>query len=70
MRMDWMVILLPGSVLTGLTPQQLEAVLAHELAHIRRHDYLLNLLQTVYKRYGHQQASVEIFQAAAEVLAK
>ncbi|MCH7688435.1 MAG: M56 family metallopeptidase, partial [Planctomycetes bacterium] len=40
------VILLPGSVLTGLTPQQLEAVLAHELAHVRRHDYLLNLLQT------------------------
>lgn len=40
------VILLPGSVLTGLTPSQLEAVLAHELAHIRRHDYLANLLQT------------------------
>lgn len=40
------LILLPGSVLTGLTPQQLEAVLAHELAHIRRHDFLLNLLQT------------------------
>jgi len=40
------VILLPASTLTGLTAQQLEAILAHELAHIRRHDYLVNLLQT------------------------
>jgi beta-lactamase regulating signal transducer with metallopeptidase domain len=40
------VILLPGSALTGLTTPQLEAILAHELAHIRRHDYLVNLLQT------------------------
>ena len=41
------VILLPTSSLTGLTVQQLEVVLAHELAHIPRHDYLVNLLQTV-----------------------
>jgi beta-lactamase regulating signal transducer with metallopeptidase domain len=41
------VILLPASVLTGLSPRQLEAILAHELAHIRRHDYLVNLLQAV-----------------------
>ena len=40
------VILLPVSALAGLTPQMMEAVLAHELAHIRRHDYLLNMLQT------------------------
>jgi beta-lactamase regulating signal transducer with metallopeptidase domain len=40
------VILLPASALTGLTAQQLEAILAHELAHIRRYDYLINLLQT------------------------
>jgi beta-lactamase regulating signal transducer with metallopeptidase domain len=38
-------ILLPASAFTGLTPQQLEAVLAHELAHVRRHDYLVNVLQ-------------------------
>jgi hypothetical protein len=41
------VILLPVGALTGLTVQQLEAIIAHELAHIRRHDYLINLLQTV-----------------------
>ena len=41
------VILLPASTLTGMTPQQIEMVLAHELAHIRRHDFLVNLLQAV-----------------------
>ncbi|HEX7183723.1 MAG TPA: M56 family metallopeptidase [Thermoanaerobaculia bacterium] len=41
------VILVPASALSGLTPQQLEAILAHELAHVRRNDYLVNLLQTV-----------------------
>lgn len=40
------IILLPGCTLTGLSPGQLEAVIAHELAHVRRHDYLVNLLQT------------------------
>jgi beta-lactamase regulating signal transducer with metallopeptidase domain len=40
-------ILLPASSLTGLTPAQLEMILAHELAHIRRHDFLVNLLQAV-----------------------
>jgi len=44
----WMrpVVLIPASALVGLTPSQLEAVVAHELAHIRRYDYLVNLLQT------------------------
>jgi beta-lactamase regulating signal transducer with metallopeptidase domain len=41
------VILLPTSTLCGLTPLQLRAILAHELAHVRRHDYLVNLAQTV-----------------------
>src|SRR5689334_1133166 len=39
-------LLLPLSAITGLDPDQWTAVLAHELAHIRRHDYLVNLLQT------------------------
>jgi beta-lactamase regulating signal transducer with metallopeptidase domain/biopolymer transport protein ExbD len=41
------VILLPASIFSGLTPDQIEAVLAHELAHIRRCDYLVNLIQTL-----------------------
>jgi beta-lactamase regulating signal transducer with metallopeptidase domain len=41
------VILLPACALVGLTPRQLEAIIAHELAHIRRHDYLANILQRV-----------------------
>ena len=41
------VILLPASVITGLAPAYLDAVLAHELAHVRRHDYLINTLQTL-----------------------
>ncbi len=39
------VILMPLGVLNDLTPTQIEALLAHELAHVRRHDYLVNLLQ-------------------------
>ena len=41
------VVLMPASALAGMAPEQLEAILAHELAHIRRHDYLVNLLQTL-----------------------
>jgi beta-lactamase regulating signal transducer with metallopeptidase domain len=48
MVIGWLrpVILLPGAALTGLSPGQLEAVIAHELGHIRRHDYVINVLQT------------------------
>ncbi len=41
------LILLPASALTALSAEQLEVVLAHELAHIRRADYLWNILQTM-----------------------
>jgi beta-lactamase regulating signal transducer with metallopeptidase domain len=41
------LVLLPVSALTSLTAEQLEVVLAHELAHIRRADYLWNMLQTM-----------------------
>src|SRR5262249_8005167 len=39
------MVLLPASLITQLTPEQLEAVILHELMHIRRHDYLVNILQ-------------------------
>src|SRR5687767_8289675 len=41
------VVLLPTAALAGLSPDQLRAILAHELAHVRRHDYLVNLLQSM-----------------------
>jgi len=41
------IILLPPAACLGLSPQQLEAVLAHELAHIKRYDFLVNSLQRI-----------------------
>jgi len=41
------VIILPVAAVAQLPPAQVEAILAHELAHVRRHDYLVNLLQRV-----------------------
>ena len=41
------VVLLPAALLTRMPVELLEALLAHELAHIRRHDYLVNVLQGV-----------------------
>ncbi|HEY1113370.1 MAG TPA: M56 family metallopeptidase [Chitinophagaceae bacterium] len=41
------IILLPVAALNNLTTQQVEAILLHELSHIRRHDYLVNLLLTL-----------------------
>jgi len=40
------VILVPAGALLHLSPEELEAVIAHELAHVRRRDYLVNLLQS------------------------
>ncbi len=39
-------VIFPVAALAGLSPAQIEALLAHELAHVRRHDYLINLLQS------------------------
>lgn len=41
------VVVLPASLVIHLPPAQVETILLHELAHVRRHDYLLNLLQAV-----------------------
>jgi len=44
-------ILLPISILSGLTPDQVEVLLAHELAHIRRCDHLINTLQRLIEAF-------------------
>lgn len=41
------LLLMPAGLLSGLDPTAVEALLAHELAHIRRHDYLVNFTQCV-----------------------
>jgi beta-lactamase regulating signal transducer with metallopeptidase domain len=48
MVVGWLkpVILIPGSLVMGIPAAELEALLAHELGHIRRYDYLVNGLQT------------------------
>ena len=41
------VILFPVGMVNQLTPQELEAVLSHELAHIRQHDFVINIIQSI-----------------------
>ena len=41
------VILLPIALTSGLTPQQIDSILAHELAHLARYDHVVNVLQRV-----------------------
>jgi beta-lactamase regulating signal transducer with metallopeptidase domain len=41
------IVLLPLSAITLLGPEELEVVLAHELAHVRRADFFWNILQTI-----------------------
>ncbi|WP_028101522.1 M56 family metallopeptidase [Pseudoduganella violaceinigra] len=41
------VVLMPAALVARMPPELLEALLAHELAHVRRHDFLVNLLQNV-----------------------
>jgi bla regulator protein BlaR1 len=49
MAIGWLkpVVLIPATMVTGLNSAQLEMLILHELAHIRRHDYLVNFLQTL-----------------------
>ncbi|PYF72844.1 M56 family metallopeptidase [Pedobacter nutrimenti] len=41
------VILMPLGMLNGLSLAEVEAILSHELAHIKRRDYLVNILQSL-----------------------
>jgi len=51
MTTGWLrpVILLPAALLTSMQMDQLRLLLAHELAHIRRHDYLVNMVQNIVR---------------------
>jgi beta-lactamase regulating signal transducer with metallopeptidase domain/cytochrome c5 len=48
MMTGWLrpVVLIPAGMITGLPPEYVRALLAHELAHVRRFDYLINILQS------------------------
>jgi bla regulator protein blaR1 len=39
------IVLVPAGMLAGLSSSQIQTIFLHELAHIRRHDYLINLVQ-------------------------
>jgi bla regulator protein BlaR1 len=40
-------IIVPAAILSGLNPEQVEAILVHELAHIRRYDHVIMIIQTL-----------------------
>jgi len=48
----WPTILVPPAMLAGMSADQLRAVLAHELAHVRRYDYLAGLVQMLIEAAG------------------
>lgn len=41
------IILFPIGMLAGLSTQQVESILLHELSHVKRHDYLVNVIQSI-----------------------
>ena len=45
------LILFPIGMVNHLTPEELEAVLSHELAHIVRHDFVINIIQSIVESF-------------------
>jgi Zn-dependent protease with chaperone function len=60
------LILLPFSMLTRLSPAQLEAILVHELYHIRRNDYLINIGMTCFRSIFFFNPFARLFYKALE----
>jgi beta-lactamase regulating signal transducer with metallopeptidase domain len=59
-------ILLPVSLVTRLTPTQVEAILVHELFHIRRNDYLFNMLMSCFRNLFFFNPFAQLFYKAVE----
>jgi beta-lactamase regulating signal transducer with metallopeptidase domain len=45
------IILFPLGILSGMPQNQVEAIIAHELAHIKRNDFIVNLIQTLIETF-------------------
>ncbi|MGC4034320.1 MAG: M56 family metallopeptidase [Chitinophagaceae bacterium] len=60
------IILVPMAAINNLTAQQMEAVLLHELAHIKRYDYFINLIVTFIQSVLYFNPFVKAFAKAIE----
>jgi Zn-dependent protease with chaperone function len=60
------VILLPVSLVTRLSPTQIEAILIHEIFHIRRNDYLINICMSCFRRIFFFNPFAHLFYKALE----
>ena len=60
------VILIPIAAITNLTTRQLESLLLHELSHIKRHDYLINLLINCVSTILYFNPFVKLFMRSIE----
>ena len=60
------IILMPIAAINNLTVKQVEAVLLHELVHIRRHDYFINLLINFFHTVLYFNPFVKLFAKAIE----
>ncbi|HZH36656.1 MAG TPA: M56 family metallopeptidase, partial [Flavisolibacter sp.] len=60
------VVLLPVAALNNLSPAQVEAILLHELSHIRRYDYLLNFIVSIIHTLLYFNPFVKLFMNTIE----
>jgi bla regulator protein blaR1 len=60
------IILLPVAALSNLSTQQVEAILLHELSHIRRYDYLVNFIVNIISTFLYFNPFVKQFIKAIE----
>ena len=61
------IVLVPAWFFTGMDADQCEAVLLHELAHIRRHDYLANILQIMIKTVFFYHPAVQYISKSVDI---